>query len=119
MAEYRHGAGTLQGDAVTGGYVYRGPVESLRGLYVFADFVRPNVWTLPVSRLVVGTTRPSAEFSVRNADFAPNVGALTNIASFGIDAAGNLYLLDLDGEVFIIEPMPGTTPAAAAQSRLK
>ena len=107
VAEYRHGTGTLQGDSVTGGYVYRGPVESLRGLYVFADFVRPNVWTVPVSRLVVGSTLPSSEFTVRNTDFAPDAGALTNIASFGVDAVGNLYLLDLDGEIFIIEPASG------------
>ena len=110
VAEYGHGAGTLQGNAVTGGYVYRGPVESLRGLYVFADFVRPNVWTVAVSRLVVGTTLASTGFAVRNGDFAPNAGALSNIASFGVDAGGNLYLLDLDGEIFVIEPLPGTFP---------
>lgn len=107
VAEYRHGTGTLQGDVVTGGYVYRGPVESLRGLYVFADFVRANVWTVPVSRLVVGSTLPSTEFTVRNSDFAPNDGSFTSIVSFGVDATGNLYLLDLDGEIFIIELASG------------
>lgn len=107
VAEYRHGTGTSQGNAVTGGYVYRGPVESLRGLYAFADFIRANVWTVPVSRLAVGSTLPSTEFTVRNTDFAPDAGALTNIASFGVDSAGNLYLLDIDGEIFIIEPASG------------
>lgn len=107
VTEYAHGTGTREGNTVIGGYVYRGPVESLRGLYVFADFIRPNVWTVPVSRLVPGATLPSSEFTVRNTDFAPDVGALTNIASFGVDAAGNLYLLDLDGEIFVIEPVPG------------
>ncbi|HEY5613053.1 MAG TPA: PQQ-dependent sugar dehydrogenase [Lysobacter sp.] len=110
VAEYRHGLGTLEGNSVTGGHVYRGPVESLRGLYVFADFVRPNVWTVPVSRLVVGSTLPSTEFTVRNTTFAPNAGSFTNIASFGVDEDGHLYLLDLDGEIFVIEPMPGTFP---------
>ena len=104
VAEYAHGSGARQGNSVTGGYVYRGPVESLRGLYVFADFVRPNVWSVPVSRLQPGVTLPSSEFTVRNADFAPDVGEFTNIASFGVDAVGNLYLLDLDGEIFVIEP---------------
>ena len=85
----------------------RGPVESLRGLYVFADFIRANVWTVPASRLAVGSTLSSAEFTVRNTDFAPNAGALTSIASFGVDTTGNLYLLDLDGEIFIIEPASG------------
>jgi len=54
--------------------VYRGPIDSLRGLYVFADFVRPNVWTVPVSRLVIGSTLPNTEFTLRNADFAPMPG---------------------------------------------
>jgi hypothetical protein len=112
VAEYVHGAGTRQGNTVIGGYVYRGNVQSLQGLYVFADFIRPNVWTLPVSSVSVGMTLPSSEFTVRNADFAPNAGAITNIASFGVDEDGNLYLVDLDGEIFVIEPlaspMPGT-----------
>jgi hypothetical protein len=94
--------------SITGGYVYRGPIDSLRGLYVFADFVVPNVWTVPVSRLVGGSTLPSTEFTVRNSDFAPLSGAFSNIASFGVDEFGNLYVLDLDGEIFIIEStVPG------------
>ena len=34
-----HGSGPREGNSVTGGYVYRGPVEALRGNYFFADFV--------------------------------------------------------------------------------
>lgn len=103
VTEYSHGTGLRQGNTVIGGYVYRGPVESLRGLYIFADFIRPNVWSVPVSRLVPGVTLPSSEFTVRNTDFAPDAGAFTNIASFGVDERGSLYLLDLDGEIFAIE----------------
>lgn len=106
IAEYFHGTGTRQGDTVIGGYVYRGPIEQLQGLYVFADFITPNVWTIAVARVVQGTTLPSAEFTVRNVDFAPNVGRFDNIASFGVDERGNLYLIDLDGEIFVIEPVP-------------
>lgn len=106
VTEYSHGTGLRQGSTVIGGYVYRGPVESLRGLYIFADFIRPNIWSVPVSRFVVGSTLPSSEFFVRNGDFAPNVGAFTNIVSFGVDQARNLYILDLDGEIFVIEAAP-------------
>ncbi|MFC3550218.1 PQQ-dependent sugar dehydrogenase [Lysobacter cavernae] len=113
VAEYRHGTGTREGDSVTGGHVYRGPVESLRGLYIFADFVRPNVWSVPVARLVPGTTLPSTEFTVRNADFAPDAGAFVNLVSFGVDASGHLYLLDLNGAIFVIEAAPNATPTAA------
>ena len=114
VAEYQHGSSVVQGNSVTGGYVYRGPVESLRGQYLFADFVRPNLWTLPVTRLVIGATVPGSQFTVRNGDFAPSTGAFTNIASFGVDQAGNVYLLDLDGEIFVIEAVPGLSAAASA-----
>jgi hypothetical protein len=103
VAEYRHGSGDRQGSTVIGGHVFTGLVDSLRGLYIFADFVTPNVWSVPVSRLTVGTTLPASEFTVRNADFAPGAGAFTNIVSFGVDSTNNLYLVDLDGEIFVIE----------------
>ena len=108
MAEYFHGTGSRQGNTVIGGHVYRGPLDSLRGQYVFADFVTPNIWSLPAASLVQGTTIPSAQFAVRTGDFAPNAGRYDNIASFGVDQAGNLYIVDLDGEVFVIEPVPAT-----------
>jgi hypothetical protein len=79
---------------------------------VFADFGSPNIWTLPISQVTQGTTIPSAEFTVRNADFAPNVGSYNSIVSFGVDEVGNLYIIDLDGEIFVIERL--TTAAAAA-----
>ena len=112
VAEYLHGTGTRQGNTVIGGYVYRGGIEQLQGQYVFADFITPNVWSIPVSRVVQGTTLPSSEFTVRNADFAPNAGRFDNLASFGLDEAGNLYLVDLDGEIFVIEPVPAMTALA-------
>jgi glucose/arabinose dehydrogenase len=103
VAEYLHGNGAFQGNSVTGGYVYRGPVEALRGQYFFADFVFPNVWSIPIARVSLGTTIPAAQFIQRNASFAPNAGAFTNIASFGVDQAGNLYIVDFDGEIFRVE----------------
>ena len=33
-------------------------------------------------------------------------GAFTNIVSFGTDRAGNLYIVDFDGEIFVLEPGP-------------
>ncbi|MDR7134751.1 glucose/arabinose dehydrogenase [Lysobacter niastensis] len=114
VAEYRHGSGDRQGNTVIGGHVFTGLVDSLRGLYIFADFVTPNVWSVPVSRLTVGTTLPASEFTVRNADFAPGAGAFTNIVSFGVDSTNNLYLVDLDGEIFVIERAASNTPTAAS-----
>ena len=104
VAEYLHGTGPREGNSVTGGYVYRGPVEALRGNYFFADFIRANLWSIPVAAVSIGQTIPSSQFRLRNADFTPTAGAITNVSSFGLDQTGNLYIVDFDGEVFRVEP---------------
>jgi len=103
VAEYLHGNGPRQGNSVTGGHVYRGPVESLRGQYIFADFVFGNIWSIPISRVSIGTTIASGQFILRRADFTPNAGTINNVASFGTDQTGNLYIVDFDGEIFRID----------------
>ncbi len=104
VTEYSHGTGAVQGNSVTGGYVYRGPVESLQGLYIFGDFIRARLWSVPATSLVQGQTFAASGFTLRNTDFTPDVGTYTNIASFGEDQNRNLYIIDYDGEVFVIEP---------------
>ncbi|HYC80943.1 MAG TPA: PQQ-dependent sugar dehydrogenase [Solirubrobacterales bacterium] len=103
VAEYLHGEGPRQGNSVTGGYVYRGPVEALRGQYFFADFVRGNLWSIPIAQVRLGATLSSAAFILRNADFTPNTGRIENVSSFGLDQAGNLYIVDYDGQIFRVE----------------
>ncbi|MDK2760761.1 MAG: PQQ-dependent sugar dehydrogenase [Sphingopyxis sp.] len=104
VAEYGHGTGPRQGNSITSGYVYRGPVTSLVGQYVFADFVSNNVWSVPFASLVPGQTLASSRFSQRNEDFVPNVDALNSIASFGEDSAGNLFLISIGGSIFMVRP---------------
>ena len=104
VTEYGHGAGPLQGNSVTGGCVYRGPVEQLQGLYIFADFVSDNVWSVPIASLPPGATAPSSSFTNRNAAFTPNAGSLASITSFGEDQAGNLFIVSIGGAVFMIQP---------------
>lgn len=102
VAEYLHGSGPREGRTVTGGYVYRGPVASLQGQYVFADFISGNIWTVPFASLANGATLASSRFARRNEDFAPDAGTIDQIASFGEDSAGNLFLIDLGGEIFMV-----------------
>ena len=104
VAEYGHGSGPRQGNSITGGYVYRGPVASLAGQYVFADFVSGNIWSVPFASLVPGQTLASSRFARRNEDFAPDAGTLSSIASFGEDSAGNLFLISIGGDIFMIRP---------------
>lgn len=69
---YRHGSGLMQGDSVTGGLVYRGSrMSQLFGAYVFADYVRGNVWSL---RRVPG--RPP---------LVTRIAGQANISAFGTD----------------------------------
>ena len=103
VAEYLHGSGPREGNSVTGGLVYRGPVEALRGQYVFGDFIIGNLWSFPISRAGIAATIPSSQFILRSADFTPNQGTIGNPVSFGVDQAGNLYIVDFDGEIFRID----------------
>lgn len=103
VTQYGHGNGPLQGNSVTGGFVYRGPVEPLQGLYIFADFISGNIWSVPAASLPQGSTQSSSSFTNRNASFAPDAGDMDNIASFGEDQAGNLFIVSFGGEVFMIQ----------------
>lgn len=103
VAEYLHGSGARQGNSVTGGYVYRGPVEALRGQYFFGDFITGNLWSIPIAQVAVGQTIDSSRFILRRTDFTPNVGSIANPVCFGLDQAGNLYIVDIDGEIFRVE----------------
>ncbi len=102
VAEYAHGSGPTQGNSITGGYVYRGPIAPLQGAYVFADFISNNFWSIEAASIAQGTTLAASTFARRNADFAPDLGVIDSIASFGEDAAGNLYIIGIDGEIYAI-----------------
>jgi len=97
------------GASVTGGYVYRGSAVEMRGRYFFADYVFRRVWSLALTINGAGEAAASdlrdhtAELSV--------AGALGGISSFGIDAAGDLYIVDYTrGMVLRVgkEPRPPT-----------
>ena len=76
LAEYRHDLGC----SVTGGVVYRGAeLPWLQGAYLFADFCSGRVWALE-ARGEGWQMRELAQLDAR-------------IASFGVDAAGEVYLL--------------------------
>jgi len=102
VIEYSHGTGPLQGSTVIGGFVYRGPVEALQGLYIFADFISDNIWSVPIANLPPGSTAPSSVLANRNAAFTPDAGTLTRIVGFGEDQAGNLLIVTIGGSIFMI-----------------
>ena len=103
VAEYLHGSGARQGNTVTGGLVYRGPIESLNGHYLFADFIDGNIWSIPITQVAPGTTLGSDRFVLRRTAFTPNAGAIANPVCFGMDQAGNVYIVDFGGSIFRID----------------
>ena len=90
---YPHGATA----SITGGYVYRGETDGLNGHYFFADFATGRLFTLRFD----GTSWIATD---RTAQIQTDVGAFNNPTSFGEDARGNLYVVDIDGEVFRLTP---------------
>jgi glucose/arabinose dehydrogenase len=92
--DYTHGSGSLQGNAVIGGFVYRGPDPSIQGVYIFGDEVSSHYFEMNT------TTH-----AVINIDglLTPNVGSLTAPSSFVEDPVGNLYIVTYgSGSIFKI-----------------
>ncbi|MEM7657617.1 MAG: PQQ-dependent sugar dehydrogenase, partial [Bacteroidota bacterium] len=76
---------TSQGRSVTGGYIYRGSMHpDLQGQYIFADYVSRRVWAM--------TDPMGASPSVTQLMSLATGGSLS---SFGVDAAQELYVLEL------------------------
>ncbi len=85
--------------ALTGGWVYRGhAIPSLVGAYVFADFCLRGLAALRSdgSRTSQGTVID--ESGLAHTDTA------VNVESLGTDAAGELYALGLEGQVWRLDP---------------
>ena len=103
IAEYDHGFGPTEGNSVTGGVVYRGAVTSLRDSYVFGDFVSNNLWSIPLADIQQGSTLSGGDFTLQTEAFTPDAGAIDSVVSFDLDDAGDLYVVDIDGEIFRLE----------------
>jgi Ca2+-binding RTX toxin-like protein len=85
------------GQAIIGGYVYRGPSEGLQGTYFFADAAAGKIFTLRFT----GGQWVAQE---RTGQVVPDAGAINGPVSFGEDAVGHLYVVDFDGDIFRLTP---------------
>lgn len=119
--QYNHSAGL--GRSITGGYVYRGPLEGLQGHYFFGDFVGRTLMSVRFD----GSSGPYNGNNITdfiNWTFIAQDPNGNNIrgswSSFGEDAEGNLYAVDYDGHVYrftaanIPEPAAGLLLAAGS-----
>ena len=90
--------------SITGGYVYRGPIEELQGKYFSADFVNGRITSFEFDpttdpALFDGTnvTDVTDETARINGLAGTNIGFVT---SFAEDNAGNLYLVSFGNGFF-------------------
>jgi hypothetical protein len=116
--DYTHGTGNNEGFSVIGGYVYRGPINVLRGHYFFADFISNRLWSLKWDG-----TAPSSHNGTNYTDFidwtekiSTDLGTVGSVSSFAEDASGNLYIISLDGEIFKV--VDATIPTLAAGQKV-
>ncbi len=87
------------GGCVVGGHVYRGAaIPWLRGTYIYADFAMGWVRSFRFDGRVRCEERDwTAQLE---GSLPPGSPTLANIASLGEDADGELYLVDLGGEIY-------------------
>jgi glucose/arabinose dehydrogenase len=87
VSEYGHDLG----DSVTGGYVYRGSnLPAWQGVYLYGDFSSGRVWGL--LHLPDGGWQSALVFDTN-----------ANISSFGVDESGEIYLVDYQGNILILQ----------------
>jgi glucose/arabinose dehydrogenase len=87
------------GGSVTGGFVYRGARlgASFRGRYFFGDFVSGRVWSIALTIDGNGEAR-----ATDRRDHTAELGGssvLGSVSSFGVDADGELYVVNYSGTI--------------------
>jgi glucose/arabinose dehydrogenase len=84
IAEYSHS----EGEAIVGGYVYHGDkIPSLQNVYIFGDYITGKIWAL--------TSDTSGAWT---RTLLLDTGG--NISSFGQDQSGEIYVIDLSGNIY-------------------
>lgn len=88
--EYSHDFGC----SITGGVVYRGSaLPQLAGQYLYGDFCSGTIWALQ---------HEQGQRALGNVV----IGSVSSPASFGEDAAGEVYITSYDGNIYRLEANP-------------
>jgi glucose/arabinose dehydrogenase len=103
------------GASITGGYVYRGAAlgAAHRGRYFFADFIRSRVWSLA---LTINPSTGEATASNR-IEHTAELGPLSGVSSFGLDADGELYVLSYSNGT-VLKIVGANSPTAPTGLRI-
>jgi glucose/arabinose dehydrogenase len=113
--EYNHSVG----QSVTGGFVYRGRAlgASFRGRYVFADFIQGRVWSIALT-IDPATGEASASNLTEHTDQLGGRAALGNVSSFGVDSAGELFIISYSNGTILQILGPTATPPTPTNLRI-
>ena len=89
IAEYDH----TVGNSITGGFVYRGYSlgAAYRGRYFYADFVTARVWSIAL--IPAGNGGVTVSAPIEHTAELGGSGVIGNVSAFGLDAAGELYIV--------------------------
>lgn len=105
--EYAHAVG----QSISGGYVYRGSaMPSDRGRYFFADFIARRVWSLALT-VAPGTGAATASNLVEHTQELGGPNTVGNVSGFGVDAAGELYIINYSAGTILRLSRGPATPA--------
>jgi glucose/arabinose dehydrogenase len=98
ILEYTH----AEGCSITGGYRYRGAgVPTLHGVYLFGDFCN-------------GTIRAGVQSGAGTWSWTDLLDTSLSISTFGEDAAGEVYVADLNGAIYrLVRAQPRLTVTRA------
>jgi glucose/arabinose dehydrogenase len=112
--EYDHSLGS----SITGGYVYRGSAlgTAYVGRYFFADFIRSRVWSIGLN--VGANGEATATARTEHTSELGGTGELANVASFGVDADGELYVISYTRGAVLKIVSTSSAPAAPTGLRI-
>ena len=79
--------------SITGGYMYRGPVVSIQGNYIYGDYCSGQIWFAQNT----GSSWTEDQWSI-----PVGVSFAFNLTSFGEDEAGNVYISKQNGDFYRI-----------------
>src|SRR5262249_34926351 len=92
--------------SITGGFVYRGKkLPELAGAYIYGDYATCKIWALRQSGGKVTWKKEIAATRLQ-------------IVAFGADRDGELYIVDLGGQIHQLEANPATGTKSSFPNKL-
>jgi glucose/arabinose dehydrogenase len=105
--------------SITGGHVYRGTGlgTAFQGRYFFGDFITSRVWSLGLAIDAASGEATAAGRTEHTADLG-GAAELGGVASFGVDAANELYIVSYGRGAVLKLAGTGTPPSAPTGLRI-